>query len=65
MSESKEILRLLAELRKTPSDRGGYRLCGRLTDGHRVEVFASQRKRRADDADFLLVTVVTSEENPR
>ena len=47
---------ILARLHKAPNSGGGYHLRGRLSDGREIQV-SNQRKRRAEDPDFLLVVV--------
>ena len=61
MIRSEEAVRIIAELRKTPSPGDGYYLRGQLPDGREVQVFANQRKLHRDDADFLLVVAIPDE----
>ena len=60
MNRSDETLAVLARLYKTASYDGAYYLRGTLGGGREIQVFANQRKRRAEDPDFLLVEVVTA-----
>ena len=60
---------LLAGRQRSRSDR----ICEKLgdqgqipvPDGHRVEVFANQKKRQSDEPDFFLVVVVSDKEAGR
>ena len=58
MNRSEEAVRIIAELRKTPSPSGSYHLRGQLPDGREIQLFAHQHKRRAEDPDFFLAEVL-------
>ncbi len=65
MNQSEEAVRIIAELRKTPSYRGSYLLEGRLPGGQQIQVVANQRKKRLEDADFLVIEVVNVQDEAR
>ena len=65
MNQSEEAVRIIAELRKTPSYRGSYLLEGQLPGGQKIQIVANQRKNRLEDADSLVLEVIDAQDDER